>query len=137
MRRLFHWAFNGAAVLSARIRPSIDAFYAFDDRLYDRMDTSTAFTKACLTVAWLLLLVQCCIFWWMGRGSNLIIQKVAGIFVLLSGGLWLIGRYRLRQQSLTHRIKAGLCPTCGYDLRASPGRCPECGAMPRAKGALD
>jgi hypothetical protein len=30
------------------------------------------------------------------------------------------------------RERAGRCPACGYDLRASPGRCPECGAAAAA-----
>jgi hypothetical protein len=43
---------------------------------------------------------------------------------------WLWRRARNRRVAL---LRVGRCPTCGYDLRATPGRCPECGTAVMVK----
>jgi hypothetical protein len=42
--------------------------------------------------------------------------------LLLPPGIWCRRRWQIN-----HAKRAGLCPRCGYDLRATKDRCPECG----------
>jgi hypothetical protein len=56
--------------------------------------------------------------------------------ILLSAVLpaaWATRRYR--RAKARRRVRQNLCPICGYDLRATPGRCPECGAVPAEQEA--
>jgi len=45
--------------------------------------------------------------------------------------LWWTFRRILR----SFQARDGYCATCGYDLRATPGKCPECGVVPKVKGS--
>jgi hypothetical protein len=54
---------------------------------------------------------------------------------LLALGIWPAARLWLwRRRRGARRLAKGLCPSCAYDLRATPGRCPECGAPATGKG---
>ena len=62
---------------------------------------------------------------WTPRWTELVIPWwYALVLTAVLPVLWFSDRLRHRR-----RTRVGACPTCGYDLRATPDRCPECGAI--------
>jgi hypothetical protein len=55
-------------------------------------------------------------------------DNVAKAVILLLLGIGIDRHYLLKRPE--RRAALGLCPACGYDIRATPERCPECGAVP-------
>ena len=60
---------------------------------------------------------------------TLLVLLVGGLLLALFVGV-IVATLRLHWEPLAqnHRHSRGLCPQCGYDVRASTTRCPECGS---------
>jgi hypothetical protein len=65
-------------------------------------------------------------------GSHTLTHEIGGpcwavVLVLALGPVRAATRAMLRRRRRRARTRKGLCPACGYDVRATPERCPECG----------
>jgi hypothetical protein len=63
---------------------------------------------------------------WQGRGPSKTLLVVPLWSLAAAAAVLPLWRLALHFRSRRRR-RRGICPACGYDLRATPDRCPECG----------
>jgi hypothetical protein len=68
-------------------------------------------------------------FTWVDHRDGRVDYWLLIVTTLIIPSGWIVARFWRRRKS---QAQSGLCPNCGYDLRATPDRCPECGTQPHS-----
>ena len=98
----------------------------FDDHDFDRplsQGWSVIFVVGCLVAATICVVDVLRLYDRWHWGQTLLNVGFAAVFVILAIGTFKDSRVKWQR----YRRLKGLCPFCGYDIRATPDRCPECG----------
>jgi hypothetical protein len=135
MRRLLRWVFNGAAA-------------AWAVPMVTRVQQWRSIGTEAIAAVFLSRDVP----FWQRFGPMIMaftffvmgVKNVAGLPWWYFVSLAIIGLvfYPFELRTFIHkrskeRLDAGLCPACGYDLRATSERCPECGTVPKKMSRAD
>jgi hypothetical protein len=59
--------------------------------------------------------------------AEIVSVQLPAVLYIATGWLVLMKSERIVRLTYHTRTARGLCPECGYDIRASADRCPECG----------
>jgi hypothetical protein len=130
MKRALRWAFNFAAAVSAILCPVLLVLFAGHVLRHWDHTAIVSLSRYSLSVRGDEL--------WFEHDRRSVIPgggpplSVLGLLLAIPPAVWLRSRMIAKRRD---RDQLGLCPSCGYDLRATPDRCPECGTVPAGREA--